>query len=161
MTLKETLKQLKSLGDEKVRAHNTKRGAGDNQFGVKHGDLRLLAKKLKANHELAMALWETGNIDAQLLAILLIKPEALSADELERMVRSITFVPVADWLHSYVVKDHPDKETLREKWMATDDTMCARAGWRLTAGRVAQESGRTGLGSATQSHRGRDGQRRS
>jgi 3-methyladenine DNA glycosylase AlkD len=45
---------------------------------------------------------------------------------------------VTDWLHSYVVKDHPDKETLRKKWMATDDTMCARAGWRLTAGRVAK-----------------------
>jgi hypothetical protein len=27
MTLKETLKQLKALGNEKVRAHNTKYGA--------------------------------------------------------------------------------------------------------------------------------------
>jgi hypothetical protein len=28
MTLNETLKQLKALGNEKVRAHNTKYGAG-------------------------------------------------------------------------------------------------------------------------------------
>ena len=34
MTLNVTLKQLKALGNEKVRAHNTKYGAGDNQFGV-------------------------------------------------------------------------------------------------------------------------------
>jgi 3-methyladenine DNA glycosylase AlkD len=54
------------------------------------------------------------------------------------MVRSGTFEHVADWLHSYVVKGHADRETLRQKWMATDDTMCARAGWRLTAGRVAR-----------------------
>ena len=31
MTLKETLKELKALGNAKVRAQNTKGGAGDNQ----------------------------------------------------------------------------------------------------------------------------------
>jgi len=67
MTLKETTKQLESLGNEKTRAHNTKNGAGDNQFGVPRGDLRVLAKKIKINHELALALWKTGNLDAQLL----------------------------------------------------------------------------------------------
>ncbi|UCF35883.1 MAG: DNA alkylation repair protein, partial [Acidobacteriota bacterium] len=70
MNLKETLKQLESLGNEKVRAQNRKRGAGDNQFGVRLGDLRKLAKKLKSNHSLGLALWATGNIDACLLAIL-------------------------------------------------------------------------------------------
>ena len=67
-----------------------------------------------------MSLWETGNVDAQLLATLLIKPKNLSAEEMDRMVRSVTFVQVADWLNSYVVKQHPDKETLRQKWMATE-----------------------------------------
>jgi 3-methyladenine DNA glycosylase AlkD len=138
MTLKETLKQLKALGNERMRAQNTKNGAGDNQFGVRLGDIRKLAKKIKANHELAMALWETGNIDARLLATLLIKPETLSADEMDRMVRSVTFVQVADWLNAYVVKQHPDKETLRQEWMATDDPMAARAGWSLTTGRVVR-----------------------
>ena len=56
MTLNETLKQLKALGNEATRKHNAKWGAGDNQFGVKHGDLRALAKKIKTNHGLAMSL---------------------------------------------------------------------------------------------------------
>lgn len=107
-------------------------------FGVKRGDVRVLAKKLKTNHELAKALWETGNIDAQFLAILLMKPTALSADELERMVRSVNFTQVADWLHSYVVKEHADKETLRTKWMTSDHPMTTREGWQLTAGRAAK-----------------------
>ena len=137
MTVQEVLKELESLGDEKVRKQNAKAGAGDNQFGVSRGDLRVLAKKLKTDHELAKALWETGNIDAQFHATLLVKPAALSADELERMVRSAAFVQVADWLHSYVVKEHADKEPLRAKWMASaDHPMTARAGWQLTAGRV-------------------------
>ena len=138
MTLNETLKQLKALGNEATRKHNAKWGAGDNQFGVKHGDLRALAKKIRPNHELAMALWKTGNVDAQLLAILLVKPKDLSAEEVDRLVRSIGFAHVADWLNSYVLKQHADKETLRQKWMADDDRWAARAGWGLTTERVVK-----------------------
>lgn len=143
MTLEEALRQLEALGNAGVRAQNAKggpmgRGAGDNQFGVSRGDLRILAKKIKTNHEMALALWKTGNVDAQFLATLLIKVDRLSADELERMVKSVTFTWVAEWLHSYVVKEHADKETLRKKWMASDDRWAARAGWQLTAGRVAK-----------------------
>jgi 3-methyladenine DNA glycosylase AlkD len=138
MTVEEILKQLKSLGDEKVRAYNAKNGAGNNQFGVKLGDIRTLANKIKTNHELALSLWKSGNIDAQMLATLLIKPALLSADEMERMVKSVSYTWLADWLHSYVLKEHADKEALRKKWMASGDGMAARAGWRLTAGRVAK-----------------------
>ena len=113
-------------------------GAGDNQFGVRLGDIRKLAAKIKTSHQLAIALWDTGNIDAQLLAILLIKPNNLSRDETDRMVRSANFVQVADWLNSYVVKNHPDKEALLQAWMEDDDPWAARAGWSLTSGRIAR-----------------------
>lgn len=139
MTLNETLKQLKALGDAKVRAQNAKGGAGDNQFGVSLGDIRVLAKKIKANHALALALWDTGNADAQFLAALLIEPKKLCAEELDRLVRSISFVRVADWLNSYIVTKHPEKEALRESWMTADDRWAARSGWHLTAGRVAKD----------------------
>jgi len=45
---------------------------------------------------------------------------------------------VADWLIAYVVRQHPDKEALRQVWMAADDRWAARAGWDLTAERVAK-----------------------
>ena len=137
-TLKQTLAELKALGDDKVRAQNKKRGAGDNQYGVKLGDLRKVAAKIKTNHDLALDLWKTENIDAQFLAILVIDSKKLSADELDRMVRSVRFSWVADWLSSYVIKNHRDKETLREKWMKDDDPWAARAGWALTSERVGK-----------------------
>lgn len=139
MTLKETLKELKALGHEKVRAQNAKSGAGENQFGVSLGQIRVLAKRIRTHHALALSLWDTGNVDAQFLATLLIEPKKLSAEALDRMVRSITFVRVADWLSSYVVAQHPDKETLRLQWLTADDRWAARAGWQLTAERVAKE----------------------
>ena len=138
MTTDEAVKQLKKLGTESVRKHNAKWGAGADQFGVKHGDIRAIAKKIKADHALAMSLWKTGNVDAQLLAALLMQPKELSTKELDRTVRSISFAHVADWLINYVVKQHPDKETLREEWMKTHDRWAARAGWALTASRVVK-----------------------
>jgi 3-methyladenine DNA glycosylase AlkD len=138
MTLKEALKQLTALGNEKVRKQNAKGGAGDNQFGVSLGDIRVLAKAIRTDHALALSLWDTGNVDAQFLAVLLIDAKKLSAEAMDRMVRSITFARVADWLIAYVVRQHPDKEALRQRWMATDDRWLARAGWDLTAERIAK-----------------------
>lgn len=134
--LKDALAQLEMLGGESVRKHNRKNGAGDNQFGVKLGDIRKLARKLKIDHTLALALWATGNIDAQLLAILGLVPERLANDELDRMVRSARFGQVADWLNAYIVRKHPNKEALRQKWMEDDDPWAARAGWSLTSERI-------------------------
>ncbi len=144
-TLKETLAQLKALSDPKVRAQNAKGGpwgpgVNGQQFGVKHGDIRGLAKKIKADPKLARALWDTRNVDAQYLAILLLKPADLSAKELDQLVRSISYAWVAEWLTNYIIKRHPDKEKLRQSWMADEHPWAARAGWSLTAERVAKEA---------------------
>lgn len=136
MNVTEILAQLKSLSDDARRVHNTKAGAPDNQFGVKLGDIRAIAKKIKTDHELSLELWDTGNVEAQLLATLIIKPKSLSADKLDKMTRSTTCAQVADWLNAYVVAQHAEKESLREKWMAAKDRWAARAGWNLTASRV-------------------------
>ena len=87
MTVNEILAQLESLGDDARRAHNTKAGAPDNQFGVKLGDIRAMTKKIKADNKLALDLWNTGNVEAQLLATLIINPKSLSADELHKLTR--------------------------------------------------------------------------
>lgn len=139
MNLKEALAKLESLGDEKRRAWNIKNGAGKAKtFGVATGDIRALAKKIKTDHKLALDLWKTGNIDAQLLAILLMKPKSLSAKELDKMVRTARYAWVADWLNAYIVKEQPpaDKESFRIKWMKDKDGWAARAGWNLTASKI-------------------------
>ena len=141
MTVHEILARLKSLGDDARRAHNTKAGAPDNQFGVKLGDIRAMAKMIKSDHALAIELWDTGNVEAQLLATLIIKPKSISARELDKLTRSTTCSQVADWLNAYVVAQFPEKEAMREKWMAAKDRWAARAGWNLTASRVNKEAG--------------------
>lgn len=142
-TVEDVLHRLEAMSDASVKAQNAKtgpmgRGAGSNQFGVKRGDIRKLADAIKTDHELAMALWKTGNLDARFLATLILEVDRLSANDLEKLVKSVSYAWLADWLYSYVVKLHPEKETLRQKWMRTADCWLARAGWQLTAGRVAK-----------------------
>lgn len=141
MDLQEAMAQLESLGNEKVRAQNRKRGAGDDQFGVRLGDIRKVAGKIKSDDRLAAALWDTGNIDARLLAILIVKPKNLSREDLDRMVRSTDFVQVADWLNAYVAGKHPDRESLRQAWMDDENPWAARAGWSLTSQRIDKDPG--------------------
>jgi 3-methyladenine DNA glycosylase AlkD len=138
MNVTDILNQFESLGDAARKKHNTKAGAPENQFGVKHGDIRAMAKKLKTNHELALELWKTGNVEAQLLATLIIQPASLSMAEVESMTKTIAFAHVAEWWNSYVVALHPAKEKLRQKWMKSKDPWCARGGWHLTASRINQ-----------------------
>lgn len=149
MTVKEALTKLESMGDEKRRAHNAKPWPGNpagaprlKQFGCATGDIRALARKIKTDHALSLELWKTGNIDAQLLAILLMKPKELSAKELDKLVRTARFAWVADWLNAYIVKEQPDadKETLRLKWMEDKDAWAARAGWNLTASKIGKDA---------------------
>ena len=138
MTRDEVMATLESLADPKVRAHNRKFGAGENQFGVKLGEIRALAKRIKVDHALALELWETGNLDARLLAVLLFDLKKLARADVDRLVRAANASQLADWLNAYVVKEHPEKEALRQVWMADGDPWAARAGWALTSGRIGK-----------------------
>jgi 3-methyladenine DNA glycosylase AlkD len=135
MTCSEVMAELSQLGNESVRNYNAKRGVGENYFGVKTGDLRVIAKKIKSDPALAAELWATGNVDAMMLATLLMKPKLLSIDDLERMLGEITYYHVCDWFAS-VVKAHPQKEERREAWMDADPVYAARMGWSLATERV-------------------------
>lgn len=140
MDVKEILAQLEAKSDDKMRKHHAKFGATGVFYGVKMGDIRAMASKIKTNHSLGLALWDTGVMDARLLAILIMKADLLSAAELTRLVASESYGQVADWLYTHLIKNHPEKDLLREPWLASEEPMCRRAGWSLTSGRVARQA---------------------
>lgn len=147
-TLDEALQALERCGDPKVRGLSIRRGAPENQYGVKMSDIRALAKSTKLNHELGLELWASGNVEAMLLATLILKPKQLSEDDLERMTAAVTYnhpadaplayTQIADWLMTNVIRQHPSKEALRQRWMESEHPMLARAGWSLMAERIVK-----------------------
>ncbi len=125
------LAELASMEDPKLRAANEERG---DDHGVNLSALRAVAKRLKTQHELAKELWATGDTAAGLLATLIAKPKAFSADELDAMIRDIRAPKLLDWFVN-LVKLSKHTEELRLRWK--DDTgLVGRAGWSLTTDRV-------------------------
>jgi 3-methyladenine DNA glycosylase AlkD len=118
---------------------NARNGAPEDQFGVRMGDIRAIAKSIKTNHALGLELWATGNLEAMLLATLIMKPKQLSEEDVERMTASVTYAWLADWLMTNVTRQHPGKEAMRRSWMESTHPMLARAGWSLTAERLVKD----------------------
>lgn len=129
--------ELAGLEDERIRAVNAKHG--DNH-AVNLTKLRAIAKRLKAQPDLARALWEAEADDStlKLLALLISRPKQYSQQDLDRMLRDAGTPKVHDWLVNYLVKKSPHREALREAWFADSDPVVASAGWALTSDRVVK-----------------------
>ena len=141
MTLTEALKHLEVLSNQKMDAQylSKRNGAGDNQFDVRIGDIRKVAKRIKTKHELALSLWNTNNTEGGLLATLIIHPKKLSSEERIKCY-DWYHLQVANWLNAYIVKNQPENEKLRKQWMVADNPMAAYAGWNLTYQRIAKNA---------------------
>ena len=128
--------ELAGLDEPRAREVNEKHG---DDYGVNLSKLRAIAKRLKAQHELANELWATGDTAARLLALLLCRPKTYGRDELDAMLREARTPKVHDWFVNYVVKKSPHSEELRAAWLADRDPLVASAGWALTSERVAKQ----------------------
>jgi len=134
-TVEEVMVQLAALEDPKARAVNERHG---DDHGVNLSKLRAVAKGLGTQQELAGRLWATGDTAARLVAILIGRPAAYTAQELDAMLRDARAPKVHDWLLNYVVKKSPQMEELRVAWFGDPDPVVASAGWSLTSHRVAK-----------------------
>ena len=141
MTVHDVLTKLDAIGTEQLRAQNVRHGYVGAQYGVKLGELRTIAKAIKLNTAFGLELWETGFLEARLVAVLIMKPKELSVDQLKMLVQTATYGHLADWVNSYLVKQHPEKEALRNAWLslnANDEPWLARTAWSLTTERVSK-----------------------
>jgi 3-methyladenine DNA glycosylase AlkD len=132
----DVMTELAALEEPKLRAANEERG---DDHGVNLSAMRALAKRLKTQHELAQELWAKGDTAARLLATLIARPKAFSADELDTMIRDIRAPKLLDWFITNIVKLSKHAEELRLRWK--DDTdLVGRAGWSLTTDRVVKNA---------------------
>jgi len=134
-TVAELMAELAALDDPRAREVNAKHG---DDHGVNLGKMRVIAKRLKTQQDLALELWDTGDTAARLLALLICRPKAFERDELDAMLRDARTPKVQDWLVNYVVKKSPHAEELRLAWFADADPVVASAGWALTSERVVK-----------------------
>jgi len=132
MTLKETLAALKKAGTAQNRKVYVRHGVGVDQYGVSYAELGRLKKAIKTDHDLALALWATGNHDARVLACMVADPEAIGSRELDAMARELDNYVLTD-AFSVLVAKSPHREKKFAAWRNRRHEWTAAAAWNVLA----------------------------
>ena len=98
MTLEHIIKRLEALADfEKVNLKRDKFGiSADNSLGIYHKDLKVIAKELGPNTELAIQLFNTGIYEARILCSKMFKPADITEDLMEKWVKTFDTWEICD-----------------------------------------------------------------
>lgn len=133
MTFTEIYEKLEQLGTAQNRKVYKKHGASDNMFGVSIANLKELKKQCGTNHDLAIELWNTGNMDAQCLATLLADAKQMSYETALQWTRDSSFYSQTDLLVSNLLIKTSYSQILLEDLIRTDHEWQERAGWKILA----------------------------
>jgi hypothetical protein len=136
MKLKEVMAALKAKGSESTKRILLKHGARDPFFGVKVGDMKPIAKRIRGNQALALELYATGNGDAQYLAGMVADGRQMTTRQLQAWADTAAWDMISGNTVPWVASEHPEGFALAVKWTKSKDEQVLRAGW-ATLGAIA------------------------
>ena len=130
MTAAETLKELESLGSEQTRTTYKRHGVKGPLFGVSYASLGKLVKKIKVDHELAQALWASGNYDARILATMIADPRRGDSKLADAWAKDLDCHTLTGALANYLGQTSLARAKM-EKWTTAKGECIACTGWHL------------------------------
>jgi 3-methyladenine DNA glycosylase AlkD len=129
MTLKDVMAQLKSKGSESTKRIFLKHGAKEPFFGVKVADLKVIAKTIKGDQGLALALYGTGNGDAQYLAGMVADGAQMTRKEIQSWADKASWRMISGTTVPWVASEHAEGFALALEWIDSKKEHVAIAGW--------------------------------
>jgi len=134
-TVRAVLAQLRRAGSEKNRAGMARYGINvENAFGVSVYELRKIAKRIGTDHDLALALWATGNHEARLLACFVDDPARVTQRQMEAWVRDFDSWDLCDQATCSLFDRTEHAWSKALEWSRRDGEWQKRAGFALMAG---------------------------
>jgi 3-methyladenine DNA glycosylase AlkD len=132
--------QLAAKASEDSRVGMARYGINvDSAFGVSVYELRRMAKGLGADHDLALALWATGNHEARLLASMVDDPAAVSEAQMEEWVVAFDSWDVCDQVTSNLFDKTPFAYNKVREWSTAADEWVKRAAFATAAALAVQD----------------------
>ncbi len=135
-TAGQIMKQLEKKGSEQTRKIFERHGA-KNIYGVKVADLKVIAKTIKGEQDLACELYETGNGDAMYLAGMVADGKQMTKKQLETWAKLAEWQMIAEYTVPWVAAESEHGRALALKWMKAKKEHVASCGWATYAGIVA------------------------
>jgi len=108
-------------------------------FGVSVHELRRMAKALGTDHDLALALWDTGSHEARMLASMVDDPAAVSAAQMEEWAAAFDSWDVCDQVTSNLFDKTPFAYDKVREWSAAEDEWVKRAAFATAAALAVQD----------------------
>jgi len=139
MTLQAALAQLKLAGTAQNRKIYARHGVSDDMYGVSYAKLEKLRKLISIDHELALALWRTGNHDARVLATKIADPNQATIKLLDSWKNDLANCVITDAFSAYVGTTRLAQKRM-ELWTRSRREWIGRAGWLLLAGLAIGEA---------------------
>ncbi|MGE5228726.1 MAG: DNA alkylation repair protein [Deltaproteobacteria bacterium] len=137
------LAELASLGSEETRAGMARYGIETGgAFGVSIYQLRPIARGLGRDHELALALWATGNHEARLLASMVDDPASVTPGQMDAWAAEFDSWDVCDQVTSNLFDKTPYAWDKVREWSAARDQWVKRAAFATAAALACRTSGR-------------------
>lgn len=137
MTAPSLLKELQALGNESTKRVLMRHGAREPFYGVRIEDLKKIQKRIKKDHQLALALFDTGNSDAMYLAGLIVDDERMTKKDLQRWVSKAYWPMLSEFTVAWVAAQGRFGWELGLKWIESKKESVAAAGWATLTNRVA------------------------
>lgn len=132
MTPQAVLQQLERLGSEQARKTYRRHGVSGEVYGVSHGELGKLVKKIRTDQKLAEALWKSGNHDARILATMVAEPSEITERTLDSWVNDVDNYVLADAVAGIASRTRFARRKM-EKWVQSRDEWLGRMGWGMLA----------------------------
>jgi len=132
---KEVLAWLKSHGNRGNRAAMGPRYGlrADKAFGVPMAAMLSLAKRLGKDHDLALALWDTGWYEARMVASLVDDPNLVTAGQMDRWCRDFDNWGICDTVCFKLFDQTPHAFSKVVQWAKAPDEFVRRAAFALLA----------------------------
>lgn len=105
----------------------------DNASGVSVGEIRDLGKRLGRNHQLALALWETGSYEARMLTPFIDEPAVVTSAQMDRWCRDFDNWAICDALCFHLFDKTPHAWAKIAKWSTRREQFVKRAAFALLA----------------------------
>lgn len=122
MIVSEVLTELKTLSNPAHFAQLERFGIeNSNAFGIKIPDLRLFAKKIGKNHELALELWETGIHEARILASFIDDSKQVTEKQFDAWVRDFDSWDICDQCCSLLIQSPFAKDKIVSYSIANEE----------------------------------------
>lgn len=139
MTTGQIMKELEKKGSESIKKIFLNHGAREPMFGVKIGDLKVIQKKVKRDHELAMELFATGNYDARYLAGLIADESKMSKKDIQQWAEGSNCSGISEYTVAWVAAESEYGWELGMKWIDSPKESIASSGWNTLSGVIAMK----------------------